>query len=103
MSKFLKRYSAHKGEVVNVSHDFTPYAIKHSTTLSAASVQNIDRGISISNEAVESDLWSAQVTCSSVGNATYELVGTYADGSKQVMEFVMQVYDGTVSRAEAYQ
>lgn len=89
----FQRYEAHKGDVFNVSHSVKPYERTHSTTISSLAAQNIDEGISIGGQVLTEDLWSAQVTCSSVGTHRFELKETYADSSVQVLEFEVVVSD----------
>ena len=86
-------YRAHKNDVFNVSHSVKRYERTHSTTVSTIAAQNVDDGLSIGNETTTDDLWSAQITCSSTGTHRYELKETYADGSKQILEFEVVVED----------
>lgn len=90
---YVKRWTARKGTTFNVSHSFAPYVAEHSTTLTTAATEEVDSGIAIQDEAVASNLWSGQVVCSQVGNFTYVLKGTFADGSIDPLEFLVSVYD----------
>ena len=90
---FLAQYEQHKGSNLPVSHDFGPFATQHSTTLTDAAAQNATSGLTITDEAASSGLWSARLAATVVGNYTYELKGTFADGSEQVLEFLLCVVD----------
>ena len=98
MGKFLKRWDMHKGVIANISHDFSPYVEVHGTALSSAVTQNIDDGLTIQNPVTATSLWTAQLVGANTGSYSYELLGTFADGSTQVLEFVADVFDEPVNK-----
>jgi hypothetical protein len=89
----FRRYRQHTNEILPVSHDVLTYLDVNNVTLTTAASANCDSGLTISNEAQTTAGWSCLVTAASVGDYSFELWLTYSDGSRQVLEFVIDVVD----------
>ena len=87
----FRRYQQHTDEVLPISHDTTPYLDALGVTLTTAASANADPGLSITSEAQTTAGWSCFVSATNPGVYSFELWLTYSDGSRQVLEFQVDV------------
>lgn len=103
---FFKSYDQITDSKLWISHDFWPYMNYYGVTLVSAAAYAVDSGLTVSDEGTALDtttypaadstnLWSALLTSATAGVYTFRLRGTFSDGSIQVFEFEITVYDPT--------
>lgn len=91
----FRRYRQHTDEILPITHDTTPYLDANSVTLTTAVAANVDSGLSLTSQAQSTAGWSVLVSATNAGTYTFELWLTYSDGSRQVLEFWLDVVDST--------
>lgn len=89
----FRRYRQHTDEILPISHDVTDYLAQAGVTLTTAAAANIDSGLTISSQAQTTAGWSALVSSTNAALYSFELWLTYSDGSRQVLEFWIDVVD----------
>lgn len=87
----FRRYQQHTDEILPVSVDTTPYLDYSGATLTTAAAANIDSGLSISGQAQTTTGWSCNVSATAAAVYSFELWLTYSDGTRQVLEFQIDV------------
>lgn len=87
----FKRYRQHTDEILPISHDASPYIDALTVTLTTAASANVDSGLSVTSEATTSTGWSCFVSATAAAVYSFELWLTYSDGSRQVLEFQIDV------------
>lgn len=87
----FRRYRQHVNEILPISHDTTPYLEANTVTLTTAAATNVDAGLSITSAAQTTAGWSAMLSATQAGTYSFELWLTYSDGSRQVLEFWIDV------------
>lgn len=89
----FRRYQQHTNEILPVSVDTTPYLDFSGATLTTAAAANVDSGLSLSSQAQTTAGWSCNVSASYPAVYSFELWLTYSDGTRQVLEFQIDVVD----------
>lgn len=89
----FRRYQQHTNEILPISIDVSPYLEYSGATLTTAASANADSGLSITSEAQTTTGWSCLVSAAYEGNYSFELWLTYSDGTRQVLEFKIDVVD----------
>ena len=89
----FRTYEQRKGSILPIQHDWGPYEDAHSTTISSVTVQDADTGITVGAGSLSDSLWTSTITANQGGEHYFDLVGTFADGTKQVLQFRIDVFD----------
>jgi len=89
----FRRYRQHTDAILPVSHDVTDYLDQAGVTLTTAAATNIDTGLTVSGEAQTTAGWSANVSSTRPALYSFELWLTYSDGTREVLEFWIDVVD----------
>ena len=87
----FRRYRQHTDEIVPISHDVQAYLDYSSSTLTTAAAANIDTGLTVGSEVQTSEGWSALISATDPALYSFELWLTFSNGSRQVLEFWIDV------------
>jgi len=87
----FRRDRQHTDAILPISHDVTDYLDQSGLTLTTAAAANIDTGLTISSQAQTTAGWSALVSSTDAALYSFELWLTYSDGSREVLEFWIDV------------
>ncbi len=91
LTKPFRRYRRHTNAILPVRHSVQTYLDANGVTLTTAAAANIDDGLTLSSETQTTAGWSAFVTSANVGEYSFELWLTYSDGSREVLEYVIDI------------
>ena len=87
----FRRYEQHTDEILAISHDTQPYLDFTGTTLTTAAASNVDTGLNITAQAQTTAGWSCNANATAIGSYAFELRLTYSNGTRQVLEFQIDV------------
>lgn len=96
--RFTKTIELHKGESRPISRGYGQIIDNAPTTLTAVVAQNVDSGITITDEVTSTPLYSATLNTTQVGRYTFEIKATFANGYIDISEFQVIVQDPEVRR-----
>lgn len=89
--RVFRRYRQHTDAILPISHEVTDYLDAAGVTLTTAVAANIDQGLSVTAQAQTTSGWSAMLSATQAKTYTFELWLTFSDGSRDVLEFWLDV------------